>query len=167
MPITTLIAQSQQSLLQVEQVLSILTTRPPALQNLARQRLRVLWPKKLRVLRKPNVHETANRSGLLLLRATGGGCRVKGRELDRVSVYLADVKILAYFSYLGSRDVVGCAPDALSGFMLWDFRSCLILYFWCLVRTWSDNVSQCARSISVTTRPGASGVPLWSSLVDC
>jgi hypothetical protein len=27
-------------------------------------------------------------------------------------------------------------------------------------RTWSDNVSQWARSISVTTRPGASGVPL-------
>jgi hypothetical protein len=30
--------------------------------------------------------------------------------------------------------------------------------------TWSVNVSQCALSIRVTTRPGASGVPRWSSL---
>jgi hypothetical protein len=30
--------------------------------------------------------------------------------------------------------------------------------------TWSVRVSQCLRSMSVTTRPGASGVPLWSSL---
>jgi hypothetical protein len=32
------------------------------------------------------------------------------------------------------------------------------------IRTWSDSVAQCALSISVATRPGASGVPLWSSL---
>lgn len=30
--------------------------------------------------------------------------------------------------------------------------------------TWSFSVAQCAWSINVTTRPGASGVPLWSSL---
>ena len=35
---------------------------------------------------------------------------------------------------------------------------------WRVWLTWSDNVSQCVRSMRVTTRPGASGVPLWSSL---
>jgi len=30
--------------------------------------------------------------------------------------------------------------------------------------TWSVKVSQCALSIRVTTRPGAEGVPRWSSL---
>ena len=33
-----------------------------------------------------------------------------------------------------------------------------------VVLTWSSNVSQCSCVMSVTTRPGAVGVPLWSWL---
>jgi hypothetical protein len=130
--IATLFTQLQQSRLQVEQVLSILTARSFTLQNLARQRLRVLWPQKLRVLWKSNVHKTANRSRLLLLRAIGGNCRrVKGRKLDRIAVDLADVEVLAHFCYFGSWDVVGCAPDALGGLMLWMFRFRSIFRVFC------------------------------------
>jgi hypothetical protein len=131
--IATLFTQLQQSRLQIEQVLSILTARPFTLQNLARQRLRVLWPQKLRVLGKSNVHETANRSRLLLLlRAIGGNCRrVKGRKLDRIAVNLADVEVFAHFCYFGSWNVVGCAPDAFSVFMLCVFRFCSIFHVFC------------------------------------
>ena len=40
------------------------------------------------------------------------------RELNRIPVYLADIKVLAYFLHLGGRDVVCGAPNAFGGLML-------------------------------------------------
>lgn len=93
-------------------------------------------------------------------------------ELDRIPVYLSDVQILAYFLDFGGRDVVCGAPDAFGGLVL--FLLVLNLHdeahldiqpqaeeieYSEQLLTVSVKVSQCALSINVTTRPGASGVP--------
>lgn len=43
---------------------------------------------------------------------------MKGSELDRVAVDLADVEVFADFWHFGSGDVIRGAPDAFGGFML-------------------------------------------------
>ena len=40
------------------------------------------------------------------------------RELNGISIYLADVEVLAHFGDFGGGDVVCGAPDALGGFVL-------------------------------------------------
>lgn len=75
-----------------------------------RQRLRLLRPQKLRVLREPDVHE-----GLYRGRSVG---RDEGCELYRVAVDLADVEVGADGGDEGGGDVVGGAPDAFGGGVL-------------------------------------------------
>jgi hypothetical protein len=103
--------------------------------------------------------------------------RIERRKLDTIPVYLSDIQVLAYFGDMRGRDVVCGAPHALCRLML---QSCENLGSVAVIRkkvtswvreqgvvyvgvytglTWSVNVSQCALSIKVTTRPGASGVP--------
>ncbi len=99
---------------------------------------------------------------------------VKGCKIDGVAVYFAYVEVLLYFDDMGGGDVVGGSPD-----FGWGGR---VLVVFCELRgwgrgsvvaraaqdegrgkrTWSVRDSQCARGMSVTTRPGASGVPRWS-----
>jgi len=99
---------------------------------------------------------------------------VEGRELDAVTVYLAYVEVLAHGSDVGGGNVVGGAPDAVGGGFVLQ-RAVLVPSAICAIpvvwyseavgrRTVSASVFQCCFEISVTTRPGASGVPRWSSL---
>jgi len=91
---------------------------------------------------------------------------VEGGKVDGVAVYFAYVEVLLHFGDMGGGDVVGGAPD------FWRGGGVLgaVCKFVCLglktkgrgKRTWSVRDSQCARGMSVTTRPGASGVPRWS-----
>jgi hypothetical protein len=92
--------------------------------------------------------------------------RMERRELNAVPIDLADIEVCADRGDVGRRDVVCGAPDAFGRGVLGYCK-----YVWVLQlkedgerRTSSVNVSQCFLSINVTTRPGASGVPLWSSL---
>ena len=85
--------------------------------------------------------------------------------LNTISIDLPNIKIFLDFLDFGRDDVIGDSPNtiALS-------RALLIeLVLWnrpprSHERTGSSNVSQKRRSIKVTTRPGAPGVPRWSSL---
>lgn len=160
MPIPTLPTETQQRLLQIKKILPILATRAPGLQNLPRQRTRLLGPQELRVLGQADVDQAFDWGGVW------GGGGLEGCELDAVPVDLADVEVLAHFGDLGRGDVVCGAPDAFSGFVLGGSAMGGGGAGWEGGRlTWSVKVAQCARSMSVTTRPGSSGVPLWSSLL--
>ena len=112
MPILTLPTQPQQRLLQIKQILPILATRAPRLQDLPRQRTGLLGPQELRVLGQADVDEALDRGGVW---GRGG---LERRELDAVPVDLADVEVLAHFGDLGGGDVVCGAPDALGGLVL-------------------------------------------------
>jgi hypothetical protein len=90
---------------------------------------------------------------------------VKRCELYAVPVDLADIEILPDLGNFGGGDVVGSAPYAFGRLVLAGISIRLRCRGASLGRsvealTWSDSVSQCARSMSVATRPGASGVPL-------
>lgn len=95
------------------------------------------------------------------------------RELNGISIYLADVEVLAHLFYMRGGNMVCSAPHAPGGFML-DFAirflagGILSAFVYGeqgdtgevrRLLTVSVRVSQCALSIRVTTRPGASGVP--------
>lgn len=43
---------------------------------------------------------------------------MEGRELNRIPVDLADVKVLPDLGYFGGGDVICSAPDAFCGFVL-------------------------------------------------
>jgi hypothetical protein len=91
---------------------------------------------------------------------------VEGRVLDRVAVDFADVEVFFHLGDVDGWDAVGCAPDSwrcgcmLEKVFLLDLttnRSASRGVGRCL--TWSVSVSQSCLSMSVTTRPGSSGVP--------
>lgn len=95
--------------------------------------------------------------------------------MDCVTVYFADVEIVVDFFGVRGWNVVCCAPD-FCGCCGW-FKVRVLLFlklFHYILRasnrlpgeehTGSSSVSQNSRSITVTTRPGESGVPRWSVL---
>lgn len=87
------------------------------------------------------------------------------RVLDAIAVDLTYVEIGLNFGDFGCFYPVSRSPYTLFGScMLYGYQTSNALNDGCSILTWSSNVSQNERSISVTTRPGASGVPLWSSL---
>lgn len=110
MRIPTLRTQPQQCLFQIKQILLILAARPPALENMRREHLRVLRAKELRVGRQPDVDQAFDRFRVR--------SRVEGRELYAVPVDLTDVKVLPDLGDAGGGDVVCGAPDALCGLVL-------------------------------------------------
>ena len=130
--IGALLAQPPQRLLKLIQIIPVLSTRPTALHDLLRQRLRVLWAQELRIVRQTNVHETLDRvrearqcgvcSGrdrlegrahvLRVVRGGGLGVGLEGCVLDAVAVDLPDVEIFFYFRDVVGGDAVGCAPDS-------------------------------------------------------
>jgi hypothetical protein len=61
MRIPTLPPQTPQTPLKIEKIFLILPTRPTTLQNLLRQRPRLLRSQKLRITRQPNVNKTLDR----------------------------------------------------------------------------------------------------------
>lgn len=85
--------------------------------------------------------------------------------LNTVSIDLADVEILLDFLDLVGSYVISYAPHmiAFGWTVLKTGQSREPLGLW-KVPTVSPSVSQNLRSIKVTTLPGASGVPRWSSL---
>lgn len=112
MRISTLLPQTLQRMMQIEQILSILTTRALALQDVSGQLVGILGAEKLRVGRQANVDKAADWGTLRWRRG------VERRELYRVAVYLANVHELAHCGDFVAGDVVGGAPDALGGVVL-------------------------------------------------
>ena len=152
--------QTLQGLVQLQQILTILTTRANASINGLGHISRILGAKKLRVIRHPNVDQAVQVFCL-------GVGRVKRRVLNAVSIYLPNVKILPDFFDLARNDMVSYSPDVLivRRYLL---EGCQ----WKWPKNSRDrelteslSVAQNRRSMRVTTRPGDSGVPRWSSLI--
>jgi hypothetical protein len=95
---------------------------------------------------------------------------VEGSELDRVPVYLADVEVFAHLGHF--RRLCFGPLISIVIFCLIGTEACTLLtgiwyaapHTFSVDSWWSVKVSQCDLSMRVTTRPGASGVPRWSSL---
>ena len=135
MLIPTLPTKPLQRLLQLIQVLPILPARTAGLDNMLRQRLRVLRAQELRVRGESDVHETFDpgRQGLrvdfrgrvdglegrchVLIRRWWwlGDGRVERGVLDAISVDLADIEVFFHFGHAGGGNAVCGAPDARWG----------------------------------------------------
>ncbi len=154
--------QLKQGFFKLQQILPVLAAWPNTLVDFLSNIFLAQGAKKLRIVRQSNVDQTPYVWGG---RITTSG-RMERGVLDAVSINFSNVKILLDFLDSRRDDMISDTPDTIS------LRQTLLT--WLEEKrinkkknsrhTGSPRVFQKLRSIRVTTRPGASGVPRWSSL---
>ena len=97
MLVDAIIAQPPERLIQLIQIVLVLTTRAPALHNMLSQSLWILRAKELRIVWQANIHETFNGFHWLFLLLVIACGEVERRVLHAVAIDLAYVEVLADF----------------------------------------------------------------------
>lgn len=108
--VRTFIAQAAQSLVQLVQIVLVLTTGSSTVYDVFGERLRILWSEKLRIVRESNVDQAIDRARKSMF-AFEAGRRMERRVLHAISIDFAEIEILADFSNFCRRYAIGGAPD--------------------------------------------------------